>query len=41
MNSCALKALWLALGIVVAGAVVMSFQIEAPRLTEEQIEQWR
>lgn len=41
MNSCALKAIWLTFAIVVAGAVVMSFQIEAPRLTEEQIEQWR
>jgi len=41
MGNCLLKVTWLALIIAIAGAVVMSFQIEAPRLTEEQIEQWR
>jgi len=41
MNGCALKAVWLAFAIMVAGAVVMSFQIEGIHLTEEEIEQWR
>ena len=37
----AVKALWLALFVGVITGVAMSFHIEAPRLTDEQIEQWR
>ena len=40
MNNLVLKALWLSLLIGVAGGVVLSFQIDAPRLTDEQIEYW-
>lgn len=41
MTNDAIKALWLALIVGVIGGVAMSFEIEAPRLTDEQIEQWR
>lgn len=41
MTNNAIKAMWLALFVGVITGVAMSFQIEAPRLTDEQIEQWR
>ena len=41
MNGFVIKALWLSLLVGVVAGVVLSFQIDAPRLTDEQIEQWR
>jgi hypothetical protein len=41
MISDTIKALWLALFVGVITGVAMSLQIEAPHLTDEQIEQWR
>ena len=35
-----LKALWVSLLVGVVAGVGLSFQIDAPRLTDEQIEYW-
>lgn len=40
MNNLVLKALWLSLLIGVAGGVVLSFQMDSIRLSDEEIEQW-
>ena len=40
MNNLVLKALWLFLLLGVAGGVVLSFQMDATRFTDEEIEQW-
>ena len=40
MNGSVIKALWLSLLVGVVVGVGLSFYIDAPRLTDEQIEYW-
>lgn len=40
MDDCVIKALWVSLLVGVVAGVGLSFQIDAPRLTDEQIEYW-
>lgn len=40
MDDCVLKALWVSLLVGVFAGVGLSFRMDAPRLTDEQIEYW-
>ena len=40
MEDCVLKTLWVSLLVGVVAGVGLSFYVDAPRLTDEQIEYW-